>query len=230
MNLGRNDPCYCGSGKKYKRCHLDLDREAARVVQEALQVLQATRDKGIENERRLREEYGVHINYVSPAQWQGRKVWAIGTRVYPNRPANETFHEFLIHVLRETLGEAWRAEQTALPEEEQHFLLKVSNAYARWKQETADMEALERDGRFGAHPNGWVQYFLSAAWDVATLINASNLPDELVNRLRDPREFQGARYEVAVAAICARLDCEIRFLNEDEKLQGEKHVEFIATH
>ena len=26
--LGRNDPCWCGSGKKYKECHLDLDREA----------------------------------------------------------------------------------------------------------------------------------------------------------------------------------------------------------
>jgi len=20
-NIGRNDPCWCGSGKKYKRCH-----------------------------------------------------------------------------------------------------------------------------------------------------------------------------------------------------------------
>lgn len=24
--LGRNDPCWCGSGKKYKKCHLELDR------------------------------------------------------------------------------------------------------------------------------------------------------------------------------------------------------------
>jgi len=23
--LGRNDPCWCGSGNKYKRCHLDSD-------------------------------------------------------------------------------------------------------------------------------------------------------------------------------------------------------------
>jgi hypothetical protein len=23
--LGRNEPCYCGSGKKYKKCHLDID-------------------------------------------------------------------------------------------------------------------------------------------------------------------------------------------------------------
>ena len=26
---GRNDPCWCGSGKKYKKCHLGLDRVAA---------------------------------------------------------------------------------------------------------------------------------------------------------------------------------------------------------
>jgi len=24
--VGRNDPCYCGSGKKYKYCHMELDR------------------------------------------------------------------------------------------------------------------------------------------------------------------------------------------------------------
>ncbi len=27
---GRNDPCWCGSGKKYKKCHLDADAEAER--------------------------------------------------------------------------------------------------------------------------------------------------------------------------------------------------------
>ncbi len=25
-DLGRNETCWCGSGKKYKRCHLDKDR------------------------------------------------------------------------------------------------------------------------------------------------------------------------------------------------------------
>ena len=27
---GRNDPCWCGSGKKYKKCHLDEDQEKER--------------------------------------------------------------------------------------------------------------------------------------------------------------------------------------------------------
>jgi hypothetical protein len=28
--LGRNDPCHCGSGKKYKQCHLGQDEAAQR--------------------------------------------------------------------------------------------------------------------------------------------------------------------------------------------------------
>jgi hypothetical protein len=30
MNIGRNDPCHCGSGKKYKKCCLEKDEEARR--------------------------------------------------------------------------------------------------------------------------------------------------------------------------------------------------------
>jgi len=27
----RNEPCWCGSGRKYKRCHLDADRLKAQA-------------------------------------------------------------------------------------------------------------------------------------------------------------------------------------------------------
>jgi uncharacterized protein YecA (UPF0149 family) len=26
MDLGRNEPCWCGSGKKYKKCHYTSDK------------------------------------------------------------------------------------------------------------------------------------------------------------------------------------------------------------
>ena len=29
--LGRNDPCWCGSGKKFKKCHLGKDGESGRT-------------------------------------------------------------------------------------------------------------------------------------------------------------------------------------------------------
>jgi preprotein translocase subunit SecA len=31
--IGRNDPCWCGSGKKYKNCHLRSDEEAQANVE-----------------------------------------------------------------------------------------------------------------------------------------------------------------------------------------------------
>ena len=30
--VGRNDPCHCGSGKKYKKCHMREDQERARAL------------------------------------------------------------------------------------------------------------------------------------------------------------------------------------------------------
>jgi hypothetical protein len=33
MKIGRNDPCPCGSGKKYKKCHLDEDEARARAAE-----------------------------------------------------------------------------------------------------------------------------------------------------------------------------------------------------
>jgi methionyl aminopeptidase len=31
VSLGPNDPCHCGSGRKYKKCHMKADRQGARV-------------------------------------------------------------------------------------------------------------------------------------------------------------------------------------------------------
>ncbi len=39
--LGRNDPCHCGSGRKYKQCHLAKDEEAERA-RRAKEVVQAS--------------------------------------------------------------------------------------------------------------------------------------------------------------------------------------------
>jgi SEC-C motif len=44
--LGRNDPCHCGSGKKYKQCHLAKDEEAERAkrAKVAAQAVEAPAD------------------------------------------------------------------------------------------------------------------------------------------------------------------------------------------
>ena len=215
----------------YKRCCLDRDRDAERAARDLIPGLRQEAQEQMERtSKRLRDEYGVLINYVAPVEWQGRRVWALGSRVYPDRPATETFHEFLLHVLRGVFGEDWRAAQAALPPDERHFVKRCFEKYEEWTEALRTPENQEGEARWAAEPSGWVQYLISLAWDAATLIHAADLPDTLVNRLRDPVAFQGARYEVAVAAIYARLDCSIQFLDEDERLRSAKHAEFIATH
>ncbi len=39
FNLGRNDECWCGSGKKYKKCHLGNDEKMVQMQREGYEVL-----------------------------------------------------------------------------------------------------------------------------------------------------------------------------------------------
>lgn len=38
MNIGRNDPCWCGSGQKYKKCHLDFDNRIATYARKGFEI------------------------------------------------------------------------------------------------------------------------------------------------------------------------------------------------
>src|SRR4029077_3009617 len=49
--LGRNDPCHCGSGKKYKKCHLEKDEAAGRKEREKAALNAAKVAKEAEEEK-----------------------------------------------------------------------------------------------------------------------------------------------------------------------------------
>ena len=38
---GRNDPCFCGSGRKYKRCHLPMKEKHWRFLNEKMKQAEA---------------------------------------------------------------------------------------------------------------------------------------------------------------------------------------------
>src|SRR5687768_361903 len=47
LKIGRNDPCHCGSGKKYKKCHLAADEasEHMRVAEEVVARMRAVAEE-----------------------------------------------------------------------------------------------------------------------------------------------------------------------------------------
>lgn len=243
----RNEPCHCGSGKKYKRCCLDNDEEAAsekrrraaRIRQmsydDASSAVLAAKQRSDREQREVREylarDFGVLINVVAPVEFEGGKVWAIGSRVYLDAPRKQTFHEFILGVLRRALGQQWADAQAAVESAEQHYLYRCFTEYRAWSVQIAGEKEPDTDGLWSGEPSGSVQYLMNVAWDLASLVHATNdkVPEALLKRLRDSAELQGARYELSVAALCARLDCAIEFL-DDKDLRDRKHGELIATH
>jgi len=85
-------------------------------------------------------------------------------------------------------------------------------------------------GRGGLVRFGWTRSLLSLAFDVASLLHVSRFPDKLLDRLKNKDQYQGARYEISIAAIFARLDFDLDFLDSDKEVKDKKHCEFIAKH
>lgn len=230
MKIGINDPCHCGSGKKYKKCCLSKHTQTPtkEVIEMAMNVLKKQREKELALQGR-----GIFVNYVNPCTYTnpktGQKVraWALGSRLFHTRPEHETFHEFIVdHLRKEVMGKDWWVEQ--LQAQEKHFLFKCFVKWDDWRRRNATEENRVDEHTWYAITDGWANTLSSLAFDVCTLEHTLQLPDHILERLKNRGEYQGAHYEIAVAAIFARLGCRIDFL--DKNKLTTPHCEFVATH
>ena len=76
MRVGRNDPCPCGSGRKYKRCFL-LNRCAGSVSAE----FENAAREAAEAEQRRRQQYGA-VRPIIHARDKDRTLIDVGSRIF----------------------------------------------------------------------------------------------------------------------------------------------------
>ncbi|WP_222430780.1 SEC-C domain-containing protein [Cohnella terricola] len=207
----RNDPCICGSGKKYKNCCLHKKNY---IPISAI---------------RFPETPEPFLNFVPSTEYQDHKIRAIWNTLH-FRPPRETFHEFLIlFAYKMTYGKDFHEQQLPLLPQNRHVTFKWWMAYCDWGVNNSDQYVETEHGKiYFGKSTGEVQSLLQHAFDLFCLQTVNRLPDFFIDRLKDTHEFQGVRYEVAVAAIMARAGFDIEFL--DDKHKSEAHCEFIATH
>ena len=113
--------------------------------------------------------------------------------------------------------------EEAKPFEERHPALQWMHTFVDHSQR------LEREGK--EDPRGG-QIGAGAAWfrfayDIFTIRDNAKLEARLKKRLLDRKDFQGARHELAVAAMCIAAGFDLDFEDETDNTQG--HAEFIAT-
>jgi hypothetical protein len=68
--------------------------------------------------------------------------------------------------------------------------------------------------------------FLSSAYDLFSVADNAKIQDSLIRRMQDHNQYQGARYELFVAASLLRAGFKIEF--EDETDNRNSHCEFTA--
>ncbi len=158
-------------------------------------------------------------------QQKGKKGRAVGSRIYFS-PPDQTFHDFCIQIVTSDFGDEWYRDEQSKPNEEQHVVCKWFKSYTEFIKEHSRQQ--RKNARI------WSARATGDVWSIATLgydlfsVHHSNsiIPKELYGRLKSRVNFQGARYEIGVAAFFARQDFKIEFI----KRESEKHWEFNATH
>jgi hypothetical protein len=241
MRIGRNDPCHCGSGRKYKKCHLPLEEESRPLSTPAARERRNVRppppeilEKLAQFEKRRDEHkhrFG-DVREVVHADFQGHKFVAVGAELHYSQTW-KTFPDFLFdyikRVLNRAFGEDWSKTELTKPLERRHPILQWYDALcelqARAKAESGDTPA---DGIYETVIDGPSAAYLLLAYDLYVLADNQRLQNEVLRRLKDIHKFQGARYELAVAATMIRAGFNIEY--EDETDTTTKHAEFIARH
>lgn len=228
---GRNDPCHCGSGKKYKKCHL-LREQAVQLAESRgrnreipPQILKQLRAMQQADEEYV-AKYG-HARQTVHADFQGYKFVAVGgTMHYSDKW--KSFIDFLLDFIKTTLGGAfgpeWYDAERAKPREMRHPIVRWYEAFCELGAHAKRNEA----GLLEAEPDGPTQAYLNLAYDLYVVGDNARLQKDLLRRLRNSSDFHGARYELSVAAIMVRAGFTIDF--EDETDNTRRHAEFVATH
>ncbi|UKS27289.1 SEC-C domain-containing protein [Paenibacillus sp. HWE-109] len=208
----RNEICFCGSGKKFKRCCINKN------VNISFKFVHASQQSPEPN-----------LGIVPSLEFQGQRVRTIWSTLY-FRPLRETFHEFLILMAyRNTYGKEFHENQVSIPSDKRHVTFKWWEAYCEWGfKNINNIVEIENGKVYYGTSTGEIQSLLQHAYDLFCLQIVNRLPEFFISKLRDVHEFQGVKYEVAVAAIMARAGFEIEFL--DDNYKSEVHCEFIATH
>jgi hypothetical protein len=214
--IGRNQPCPCGDGKKYKHCHGSFVASPHR--EEITHVLQ--RQQAADRIRQNQQGLGRPV--VSFKTPQNHQVVAVGNTLYWSTNW-KAFPDFLSDYMKMVLAREWGNAEIAKPIAERHPIMQWYDALCHYQVAT-----IKERGQVSSAPvTGVVPCFLGTAYNLYLLKHNVELHDRLVNRLKDPTQFQGAYYELIVANILIRAGFTLTL--EDETDGNSKHCEFAAV-
>ena len=227
-DIGRNQPCPCGSGKKYKRCHGAYTAQESHLRFPDSQAAFAKGMREAEARRVRREKQQGLGRPIIAAKLRDHQMVAVGKRVHFSDKWH-TFHDFLRDHLFGLLGKEWGAAELAKPPEKRHLIL-------RWfdqATEDARLTGTKTGEIYTAPMSGAVRAFINLAYNIYLVAHHTErdgdaIVKRYVDRLKSTRsdDFAGALFETYAAAAFLKAGFTLEF--EDERDGSVSHVEFIA--
>ncbi|MDE3022421.1 MAG: SEC-C domain-containing protein [Pseudomonadota bacterium] len=226
--IGRNDPCFCGSGRKFKHCHGRPQYALPNLIANAdfeHQIIaegkrQLERHKVRELQRQKQQGWGRPIISV---EHKGYRFVAVGNRLHYGKW--KTFYDFLNNYIKATIGSDWGNAEIAKPIEERHPIMQ-------WYDKLCHLQMTHagKPGELFSTPmTGAVSAYNRLAYNLYLIAhNGKDIQTRLLDRLKNKDNFQGAYYETQVAAWLIKAGFELEFENEQDK--SSSHCEFTATY
>jgi hypothetical protein len=228
MKVGRNDLCPCGSGKKFKKCHLNMPPlEALRPSLPSGPTLPPEIVKRFD-EHRLQEQarvatFGEIRPIMHLPDYAGYRFVGVRNRLYYSKTWR-FFTDFLFEYGPMIFGKEWLEAQKNSVVADQHPLY----IWRKQAYEFMQRQQPRSDGTFATMPNGPMAACNNLYYDLYTVDDNSLLDDDLLARLKHREQFQGALHELFAEASCLRAGFTI--IRENEKDPNRRHVEFVAVH
>lgn len=226
--IGRNDPCPCGNGRKFKQCHGRIQFELPNLVSSANLEKQI-----IAEGRRLFEKHKVRDLQRQKQQGMGRPIIstehngyrfvAVGNRLHYGKW--KTFADFLGNYIKATLVGEWGNAEIAKPLKDRHPLMQWYDKICRLQA----AHAKEPGVLFSTPVTGAVSAYNRLAYNLYLIAhNGKDIQTRLIARLKNKDNFQGAFFETQVAAWLIKAGFELEY--EDESDTSTSHCEFTATY
>ncbi len=149
-----------------------------------------------------------------------KRLVVAGNQVF-QIPARWTFHEFIIDYGRNKLGKTWLNNE--IKRDQPHPLASYYVNGMKNAKPTGETEGSFIEFTMNAE----MYAFLTFAYDLFTLMDNTHVQDSLLERVLNPKLYEGARYEIYAAACFIRGGFKIEF--EDESDSTRSHCEFTAT-
>lgn len=212
--VGRNDPCSCGSGKKYKKCCYgknDLIPPEVLLQFERMKAKQALVEK----------QQGLGRSIIS-IEFKGYRMVAVGNRMYYSQKW-KTFHDFLLEYIRLIFGKEWGQAEFAKPFKERHPLIQWHELAYRYMKEHQEGNAAINT----APMTGAMSAYINLSYNLYLLAHNVKIQERLIRRLKDISQFRGAQYETYVAAEFIKAGFGLEIENEEDS--RTTHCEFTAV-